>query len=145
DRHASAGELAAQVQRWLAESADRNRAQLERERFFNLSLDLLCTIGADGHFQQLNPAWETILDWTRDELMACPFREFVHPEDRGATLAEVGAIAGGATRPAFENRFRHKDGSYRWVSWTGSLSPGEELVCAVGREVVGGKDWGRGT
>ncbi len=136
DRPATAGELAAQVQRWLAESADRNRARLERERFFNLSLDLLCTIGPDEYFHQLNPAWETALGWTRDELVARPFREFVHPDDLGATRAEVSAVATGATRAAFENRFRHKDGSYRWVSWTASLIPGEQLVYAVGRDVT---------
>lgn len=140
DRPATAGELAGQVQQWLAESADRNRARLERERFFNLSLDLLCTIGADGQFQQLNPAWETTLGWTRDELMARPFGDLIHPDERDATLAEVSAIAGGTIRPAFENRFRHRDGAHRWVSWTASLIPGEQLVYAVGRDVTGRKN-----
>lgn len=136
DRFGSASELAARVQMWLAESANRSRARLERERFFNLSLDVLCTIGADGHFKQLNPVWEDTLGWTRDELMARAYSEFVHPDDRNAMHLEISAIAGGAIRPAFENRFRHKDGSYRWVSWTASLIQGEQLVYAVGRDVT---------
>jgi PAS domain S-box-containing protein len=136
DRQATASELAAQVQHWLADSADRGRARLERERFFNLSLDLLCTIDSGGCFKQLNPAWETTLGWTRDELIACSCREFLHADDLGAMLAEVAATASGAIRPAFENRFRHKEGSYRWVSWTASLIAGEQLVYAVGRDVT---------
>lgn len=140
DRYATAREMADEVQRWIAESADRSRAQLERERFFTLALDLLCTIDADGRFQQLNPAWETALGWSRDELMAREYAEFVHPADRDATRAVVRAIAGGAPRPAFENRFRHKDGSSRWVSWTASLIPREHLVYAVGRDVTDRKN-----
>ena len=136
DRHATAGDLAIQVRRWLAESADRSRARLERERFFNLSLDLLCTVGSDERFQQLNPAWQETLGWTHDELMACAYAEFVHPDDRTATHREIRAIAGGVSRPAFENRFRSKDGGYRWVSWTASLIRGEQLVYAVGRDVT---------
>jgi PAS domain S-box-containing protein len=140
DRHASAGDLAAEVQRWLAESADRSRARQERERFFNLSLDLLCTVGPDGHFRQVNPAWEATLGWTPEELMACMYLEWVHPDDRDVTLAEVIAVAGGAARPAFENRVRHKGGAYRWVSWTANLIPGEQLVYAVGRDVTNLKE-----
>src|SRR5262249_19595138 len=63
ERHDSASELARQVQQWLAASAERSRAEQERERFFNLSRDLLCTIGFDGHFKQLNLAWQQTLGW----------------------------------------------------------------------------------
>jgi PAS domain S-box-containing protein len=139
-RHASAGELAGEVQRWLAESAERSRTQQERERFFNLSLDLLCTIGLDDHFRQLNPAWETTLGWARHELIARPYLAFVHPDDRAATLDEVKMVAAGAGRPGFENRYRCKDGTYRWVSWTASLIAGEQLIYAVGRDVTGRKN-----
>jgi serine/threonine protein kinase len=58
DRHGSAAELAAEVQGWLAEAANRSRVRQERERFFNLSLDVLCTIGPDERFNQFNPAWD---------------------------------------------------------------------------------------
>ncbi len=139
DRHAAASELAAAVQRWLAESADRNRAQQERERFFNLALDMLCTVGPDEHFQQLNPAWETTLGWSRAELMARPFADFLHPDDRAETLSESRLILQGAGRrsgPPLENRYRCKDGSYRWVSWTASLIQGEQLIYGVGRDVT---------
>ncbi len=138
-RPESAGELADEVQRWLAESADRSRARQERERFFNLALDMLCTVGPDGQFKQLNPAWETTLGWSRSELMARPFIDFVHPDDRAETLSESRLILQGAGRrsgPPLENRYRCKDGRYRWVSWTASLIRGEQLVYAVGRDVT---------
>jgi PAS domain S-box-containing protein len=136
DRHASASELAAEVQRWLAESADRSRARQERERFFDLAHDLLCTIGSDHRFHQLNAAWEETLGWPRDELMTCDYLAYVHPEDQRAMRSEVNAVATGATRSAFENQFRCKDGRFRWISWTASLIPGEQLVYAVGRDVT---------
>ena len=140
DRHSSAGELADEVQRWLAEAAERSRAHQERERFFNLSIDVLCTIGSDGVFQQSNPSWEKTLGWNRAELMATGYLDFVHPDDREAMGKEVDAIAGGATQAAFENRFRHKDGGYRWMSWTATPIRVEKLVYAVGRDVTARKD-----
>jgi PAS domain S-box-containing protein len=138
-RPASATALAGEVQRWLAESAERSRAEHERERFFNLSLDLLCTVGADHRFKQVNPAWQTTLGWGREELVGRPYLEFVHRDDRSATAAEGERALAGEGRPGFENRYRCADGSYRWVSWTASLIPGERLVYAVGRDVTARK------
>jgi PAS domain S-box-containing protein len=136
DRQASAADLAGEVQRWLAEAAERTRAEQERERFFNLSLDLLCTVGFDDHFKQLNPAWGKTLGWSREELLARPYIEFVHPDDRPATLAEGARVAAGEGRPGFENRYRCKDGTYRWISWKANLIPGEQLIYAVGRDLT---------
>lgn len=86
------------------------------ETFFHLSLDLFCVGGQDGYFWMANPAWEKVLGWTTAELRQRPWIEFVHPEDveaslRADSLCEQQDIVG------FENRYRHKDGSYRWLSW----------------------------
>jgi PAS domain-containing protein len=81
------------------------KVSAENERFWELSSDLLCSIGFDGHLQRLNPAWERTLGWTPEELRAHPVAELVHPEDRQLTELELGKLIGGRDdASAFENR-----------------------------------------
>ena len=87
------------------------------ERFFEVSIDMLCQLGFDGHFRRLNPAWERTLGFTREELMSKPFIEFVHPDDRERTLAQNSEVRRGGQALIFENRYLCKDGSYRWLLW----------------------------
>jgi PAS domain S-box-containing protein len=140
DRFASPGELADAVQRWLADSAERSRAREERERFFGLSLDLLCTVGLDERFKQLNPAWEKTLGWAPAELHDREYLDFVHPDDRGPTRAAIRAAMAGGEGPPLVNRFLRAGGGYRWVSWSVSLIRGEQLAYAVGRDVTEQKE-----
>lgn len=97
---------------------------------------LVCVAGLDGYFKHLNPAWTLRLGWTAEELTARPFVEFVHPEDRAATLAELGKLASGADTIAFENRYRHRDATYRWLQWSARPMPGRPLVQATARDVT---------
>ncbi len=90
----------------------------ERDRTWELSQDLLAVANGQGSFESANPAWEAVLGWSRQELMAMPFRELVHPDDLAATEAELARLAKGERTRGFENRYRAKDGSYRWLSWT---------------------------
>jgi len=115
---------------------ERQRAETERDRFFNLARDLMCIAGSDGHFKSLNPVWEQVLGYSRAELMAQPFLEFVHPNDRGATLLEMERLDNGGEVMFFENRYRCKDGSYRWLSWSARKVAGEGLVYATARDVT---------
>jgi diguanylate cyclase (GGDEF)-like protein/PAS domain S-box-containing protein len=88
-------------------------------RLFEMTSDLLAAISLDGRFTLLNPAWEHLLGWTIDELVAQPMHERVHPDDVEQTLALTLA---GRNRTArlvnFTNRYRHKDGSWRWLLWS---------------------------
>jgi PAS domain S-box-containing protein len=118
-------------------SARTVQAEEELARFFALSLDLLCIAGFDGYFKRLNPAWTTHLGWTLEELETRPFLDFVHPDDRAATLAEVGKLAGGADTILFENRYRHQDGSYRWLQWTARPLERGEQIYATARDITG--------
>lgn len=97
---------------------------------------LVCTAGLDGFFKQLNPAWTAQLGWSVRELLARPFVDLVHADDRAATLAEVAKLAAGADTIAFENRYMHRDGSYRWLQWNAQPVPGRLLVRATARDVT---------
>lgn len=106
------------------------------ERFFSYALDMLCIAGVDGYFKRVNPAFERTLGWTADELLAIPFVELIHPDDREDTIAEVGRLASGAPTLSFENRYRCKDGTYRDLHWASYPEPGTGLVYAVARDVT---------
>ena len=105
------------------------------ETFFHLSVDLLCIAGTDGFFRRINPAWQKSLGYTEDELLARPFIELIHPDDRPATRAEVEKLAAGASTVNFINRYRRKDGSYRWFSWTIKPTPGG-LLYGIARDIT---------
>ena len=113
---------------------DRGRHDLER--IFELSGELLCVIDAEGRFERVSSGWEAQLGWARDELVGTRCIELLHPEDMERTLAD--AVAG--TQPeaeliAFENRYRHSDGSYRWLAWNARRFP-DGLIYAVARDVT---------
>jgi diguanylate cyclase (GGDEF)-like protein/PAS domain S-box-containing protein len=104
-------------------------------RWFEMSNDLLVEASLDGWFVRLGDGWETCLGWTREELMARPFREFIHPDDVAATSVHADKLD---RQPGevldFENRYRAKDGSYRWLSWR-ARSDGERKY-AIARDVT---------
>ena len=106
------------------------------ENFFTLSIDMLCVAGYDGYFKHLNPAWTQTLGFTNAELMARPYLDFVHPDDRSSTLAEAGKIAQGAKTIHFRNRYECRDGTYCWLAWTAMPAASEELIYAVARDVT---------
>src|SRR3990167_3916801 len=114
----------------------RKQAEDQLDRFFALSLDMLCIAGADGYFKRVNPAFTQTLGWSTEEFLARPFLDFVHPDDRAATLREVEKqIAAGEHVLNFENRYQHKDGSWHVLSWASVPSAGE-LMFATGRDVT---------
>jgi len=118
-----------------AEIEERERVEEDRDRFFDLSMDLLAIAGTDGYFKQLNPAWEKALGWTRTELMARPYADLVHPDDLEATAREAQRLRLGADTVDFENRFRRKDGTWRWLSWRSTAQPDRGLIYAVARDI----------
>jgi PAS domain S-box-containing protein len=117
---------------------DRKRVQEERDRFFTLSLDMLCVANFDGYFLLLNPAWEQTLGWSREELTARPYLDFIHPDDREPTTSEALQLANraGYQTMTFENRYRCKDGSHRWLQWNANPYEGQRLIYGVARDVT---------
>jgi len=113
-----------------------SRATEELDLFFTLSIDLLCIAGFDGYFKRLNPAWERVLGYSNEELLARPFIEFVHPDDREATIRESGRLVQGGETILFENRYRCKDGSYCWLSWNAAPQPEAQLIYATAHDLT---------
>ena len=106
----------------------------ELDRFFSVTLDLLCIANTGGYFLRLNPAWEKVLGSSREELMANRFFDFVHPDDLAGTQEAVSKIASQRELVHFENRYRCKDGSYRFLNWT-AASVGE-IIYAAARDMT---------
>ncbi len=120
--------------------ADRLRVESELAavgaRHFELARDLFCTASFDGYFTQLNGSWETALGWSREELMARPFIEFVHPEDRARTELEGQLTVRGELVQNFTNRYRTKDGGWRWIEWSSQVDPERRTIYAAARDVT---------
>ncbi|MDZ7967551.1 MAG: PAS domain S-box protein [Nostoc sp. DedSLP03] len=116
-----------------------NKSEEKYSRFFSLSLDLLCIANFDGYFKYLNPVWTKILGWSIQELIAQPFIEFVHPEDRESTIAAAQNITQSVDAVSFENRYLCQDGSYKWLSWNATAFSEEKLMYAVARDITANK------
>jgi PAS domain S-box-containing protein len=130
------GQLAAEFNR-MAATLTEQQTHLRRraERFFNLTLDLLCTINPSGRLLDLNPAWEQVLGYSRDELHGHLLTNLVHPDDLRLTSAALQRVSKEATG-RFESRFRHKDGQYRWLAWMVVTSSQDRLLYAAARDIT---------
>jgi PAS domain S-box-containing protein len=104
--------------------------------FFERSLDHVCVASIDGYFTELNPAWTRTLGWTPEELMSRPSLEFVHPEDREATLLGRGRLKAGLPLGHLINRYRCKDGTYCWFEWRSVAEVERGLVYAAARDIT---------
>ena len=120
----------------VKEIADRRRAEEERDRFFLLSIDLFCVAGFDGYFKRVNESFTRALGYTTAELLGTPFLDFVHPDDLESTEAEVEKLGGGGVTIDFENRFRCKDGPYKWLEWNATAFADRGVIYSVGRDIT---------
>ena len=123
------GDLSRALAAWQATAKDR-------DHIFTLSADMFAVAGFDGIFRTVNPSWERVTGWSALELTSKPYIEFVHSDDRAATIAEGGKVAEGAKTISFRNRYRCQDGSYRWLEWTAVPVEEEKLIYAVARDVT---------
>jgi PAS domain S-box-containing protein len=109
----------------------------ERNRIWAMSRDLFAVMGFDGQLKAINPAWETALGRDTDTLLSLSFRDQVHPDDHSAVQAMMQVLLRGKSVERFEDRLRHADGTWRWISWT--LVPGGDVFYATGRDVTAEK------
>jgi PAS domain S-box-containing protein len=105
----------------------------ERDRVWRISQEMLVVVGSDGVLRAVNPAWGRVLGYSEAELIGRHLRALLHPEDLSLSLARISRTEDGPLSPS-ENRYRHKDGSFRWISWTAVAEQG--LFYGVGRDMT---------
>jgi PAS domain S-box-containing protein len=120
----------------MRDMTERNRLTEERDRFFTLSMDLLCIVRLNGRFQRVNPAFENLLGFSEEELLGTSLFDLVHPQDRAQTEAEYEKLAMGEPVTVMENRLLCKDGNYKWFAWSYYPVPEDDLAFGVGRDVT---------
>ena len=113
-------------------------ATAERDRMWETSPDLLLVLGFDGMFRRVNPAWTTVLGYSEAELVGARFDQFVHPDDMEVSEGALASASGGPLATV-ENRYLHKDGGYRWISWI-TPAPDNGLIYATGRHITADKE-----
>ncbi|CAG9169865.1 PAS domain S-box protein [Cupriavidus pinatubonensis] len=119
----------------LQDISARKNAEAQRDRFFELSLDLLCVAGMDGYFKRVNPAFQHVLGWTTQELLARPFADFIHPDDLPATRREIERHLAGNPTEHFENRYLCKSGAVVWLAWKAVRAP-DGHIYATARDIT---------
>jgi two-component system CheB/CheR fusion protein len=115
---------------------ERKRAQDYFQRFFEISPDMACIASSQGNFLKVNPRWHDVLGYTMEEILSHPFLDFIHPDDRDATMREVARQLDGEATMQFINRYRCKDGSYRWLEWRASPAVDKTLLFASARDIT---------
>jgi PAS domain S-box-containing protein len=136
DRWQSVTELAVAVQGWLTALAERRRTEQERERFFDLSLDLLAIVDRQGRLTQSNAAWASLLGWSDEKRAGAELSTFVVPEHRELVAAKLTEIWAGAAQAELEVRARRADGSRCWINFRARSIPDEAGIYLVGRDVT---------
>jgi PAS domain S-box-containing protein len=131
-----ARQLAEQELRKLKEKLETEveTRTLERDRIWSVSEDLLGVTNFEGYFVSINPAWTKLLGWTEDEIKSMHVNELRHPDDTPAAMAGRAQLAEGVGTIRMENRFRHQDGTWRWIHWTMTAENG--LIYVSGRHVT---------
>ena len=120
----------------MRDMTERNKLTEERDRFFDLSMDMLSIVHLDGRFQRINPAFQQVLGFSEEELLGMSLFELVHPEDRPQTARGYEGLAVGEPIKWMENRLRTKEGTYKWVTWSYFPVPEDGLAFAVGRDMT---------
>jgi diguanylate cyclase (GGDEF)-like protein/PAS domain S-box-containing protein len=120
----------------IRDITDLKLAEGDRQRVFDVSVDMLCVIGFDGYFKELNPSWTKTLGWSQEELKRSPHQDLIHPEDREATIEAEERLLLRQKITGFENRLLCKDGSYRWISWSSVADINRKEIFAVARDVT---------
>lgn len=115
---------------------EMSQLKVQKNRIFDLSMDMICILGFDGRFKQLNPSWQDSLGFKANDLKGTPFLQWIHPEDQDAARAVWADLKNRGWSLSLENRCPCKDGSLKWLLWSFAAYPQEQLVYAVVRDIT---------
>jgi len=119
----------------LVDISARRKLERERERYFEMAQDFLAIAGFDGALHDINPAIAAAAGLSREQILATPFFEFLHPDDRPDVEASMAKLAAGAAMTDVEVRYRHRDGNWHWSAWRSTAMPEESVIFSVGRDI----------
>jgi PAS domain S-box-containing protein len=114
----------------------KDRAEAELNRFFASSPDMFCIVGLDTGFKRINPVFEELLGYHLSDIMTKSFLDFIHPDDRELTIAEISKLKSTLRPVSFENRYLCKDGSFKWFSWKTTIVPESSVFYGVARDIT---------
>ena len=120
----------------MRDMTERNKITEERDRFFALSIDMLCIVHLDGRFQRVNPAFQKVLGFSEEELLEMTIFHLVHPDDLSETSSGYAQLSTGRPITFMENRLRTKEEIYKWVAWSYFPVPEDGLAFGVGRDMT---------
>jgi PAS domain S-box-containing protein len=120
----------------LAAVSDRLESETKRNLFFTLALDMLGIADFQGRLLQVNPAWNRVLGYAEDELQHLSGLDLVHPEDRPSMEGQMAELKTGVSIAHFDGRYRHKNGSYRWLQWSATPFLEEKLIYIFARDIT---------
>lgn len=123
----------------LQDQKDQKISDLFMQQLFTMSPDLICVLSGDGIFQELNPAWEAVLGYSLNEMLGTNMVDYLHPEDIVATAYQAEALRTGQDIQNFINRYRSKDGSYKWLEWKGRITGDRQIMYAIARDITRAK------
>ncbi|MDB9494869.1 PAS domain-containing protein [Spirulina major CS-329] len=110
------------------------------DHFFTQSVDPCCIAGFDGYFKQINPAWLALTGYPADELLNQPYLDLVHPDDQASTQQAAAQLAQGQGLWSFQNRYRCRDGTYRWLAWNSIANLDDQVIYAIARDITQQKE-----
>ncbi len=126
---------------FLVQNLTRSKtAEYERDRFFELSVDMIALLGFDRKLHRVNPACTRILGYSEDEFLAMTVRELIHPDDRERSTRTFERIAAGEPQPLLDVRLRTRDGDYRHTQWSAAPGAHRQQMIAVGRDITASRE-----
>jgi len=132
--------LLEQFGRDLGPEIDRKQTEVQLNRIFSFSPDIICVAGIDGYFKKVNPAMSRLLGYTQDELLSHPISSFTHPDDRLKTEAEIEVLSRNEGNDTFQNRYLTKSGKIIWLSWTTRTFFQEGKIYSIARDITEEKE-----